>query len=601
MSDRKTIDFTAERNKRKGGGETGGGIGSVPDYMKILYGEEAVDHMESDEEGFFDDSEDVSLDAPAPKKKREAAEPRKKRALYGVQETDFDREDEFSEGDFGEGEDIIIDGVTAPADVKKSSKKKKELSPEAAEKAAIRAARKEERKKKSDQRLERAINEPMVKKPMGEKQRKSSTVKAIIVASVAAVLMIVFAVASIIGVTKNSVYQLSYVGEGEIVKKGHGEACFIRQGDVLKAESGGIFVPNVNEGDKVPAGYTVGYITDDEYVNDVLKLRNLEKVILSMQAMDGVTSAPDQSELAAAEESVSQYRQKLAEMAASGKLQECSDVMVQLTAALSYRNQIIIEAESGNSSVSSLQKERNELAKRLSSKMKPVKTQSAGVVSFSINGGEGLENDLYPNMEKQNEGYTVKTDNIKTDTVYIANTQVQSGQSVARVVTSQDYYVVMETAEDYTAYLGKKITVTSDDGKFNSTGKILSVTPVTGGGNSVIIKTNKSLRSSLDGAKNVSFEISRTSGYCVPLSALDDWDKPGHTARIAVVRAGVVKFVYVTVIDHDDEFAVIRNNVYSDSDIYYGDTPAEEDEPIFKANDCYIVNPKGIKEGQVIT
>ena len=35
MSDRRTIDFTAERNKRRGIEEQGADIGNVPDYMKI--------------------------------------------------------------------------------------------------------------------------------------------------------------------------------------------------------------------------------------------------------------------------------------------------------------------------------------------------------------------------------------------------------------------------------------------------------------------------------------------------------------------------------------------------------------------------------------
>jgi hypothetical protein len=36
--------------------------------------------------------------------------------------------------------------------------------------------------------------------------------------------------------------------------------------------------------------------------------------------------------------------------------------------------------------------------------------------------------------------------------------------------------------------------------------------------------------------------------------------------------------------------------------VYYGDELTEdENEPLFKANDCYIVNAGKVKEGQVIT
>lgn len=86
----------------------------------------------------------------------------------------------------------------------------------------------------------------------------------------------------------------------------------------------------------------------------------------------------------------------------------------------------------------------------------------------------------------------------------------------------------------------------------------------------------------------------------MPLTAPDDWDRAGRTARIALVRAGTVQFVYVTVVDTDAEYAIIKNNVYADSDIYYGDDPSDESEPVFKSGDCYIVNAKNVKEGQVI-
>lgn len=602
MSDRRTIDFTAERNKRRGIEEQGADIGNVPDYMKILYGEDAVDHMDDGVSSFFDEEEIEEPVAPVSVRPYKEPSQKKKKQLYGVQETDFDDDEDVFDG-LGEGEEIVFGGKKkgeegVSGEKKKKVKKTKEIS----EKKRRRMEKRLEKKKRDDERLERAINEPMVRKHMGDKERNKSAVKGIAVAAAAAVLMIVLAVVSIIGVSRNSTYKLSYISEGEIVKTGSGEACFIRTGDVLEATAEGVFVPNVNEGDKVPAGYVVGYITDDDYVNDVIKLRNLEKVILSMQNMEGFVGAVDQSELESAEAQILSLRKKLSDMAKEGRFENGGDLMVQLSAALNYKNQLIIEAESGEASVNSLQQERRELEKKLSSKMVPVESQIAGVVSFNITGSEYAENKVYPNIENPAEGFTVNTSGINNTAQYVANTKVQKGQLVARVITSQDYYIVMTTKEDYSTYAGRKITLTSGDGHFSAKGTILSVEQGNGTENTITVKTNRSLVESLAGVSTVSFEISRNTGYCVPLTALNDWDKPAHTARLAVVRAGIVRFVYVTVVDHDDEFAIIKNNVYSDSDVYYGDELTEdEQEPLFKANDCYIVNAGRVKEGQVIT
>ncbi len=581
MGDDKTIDFMAELDKRKG--ETYRDIEEdVPDYMKILYGEDASEHMvHKDEQVLF--TEDVPKQPePSSRRNTKAADgakvPAKKRSLYGAKETDFEALD-------------FEDGVP-----EKKPKKEKNIS----EAKTERSAKKAERKRKNDEKLERVINEPMVTKPMNAELHKGSVARGVLISVIAIVLIAVVAVVSVIGISRNSVYTLSYITEGDIVKKGDGNACFIRRGETLYASKSGTFVPNVNEGDKVAAGYIIGYVTDGSYVHDVEKLRNLDKVILSMQNMIGVTDSIDSSELETAENEIAELTQQLSQTAAAGRLTDCNDIMVRLAAALSYRNELLINADSGNASVAKLRDERNALAKRLSECASPVTAQQSGVVSFKISGSESAENDAFNALEAA-QGYALNVSALNKDGTITANTEVTSGQAVARVVTSQDYYVVVTADKDYSQHLGKNITLASNAGKYKATGRILSFAANGDGRYNIIIKTNKALKSSLEGATEISFDISQTSGFCVPLSALADWDKPGKTARIALVKAGTVQFVYVSVLDYDEEFAIIKNNAYAGTDIYYGDEPADESEAVFKANDCYVVNAQSVKEGQVIT
>ena len=577
MSDKK-IDFLAERDKRRGGvNGSGGESGGVPDYMKILYGENASEHMtatdETDYENFF--YEDGTAGEEEPELPESVPVQRKKSGgLYGgIQETDFETDE---------------DGFVTEDVQQRRKKDGKQQS-------------REERRRKSNEKLEAVINEPMVVPSMSEEKRKKGACRNIAAAVIAAVLMIAFAVVAVVGAKKNAGYTLAYITEGEIVNQGSGEVSFVRQGEILYAKNTGTFVPNVNEGDKVSAGYTLGYVADEDSVNDVVRLRNLDKVILSMQDTVGVTDSVDSTELETAEDNIDNYIKDLSDMSYNGRLTNCNDLLVQLTAMLNYRNELIINTESSNSSVSELQKEREALADSLESRMKPVVAEGAGIVTFCMSGCEDSENTVFTAF-KDNASYAVDASSIKTETKYTANTEVQNGQAIARVVTSQEYYIIVTSDVDYSASLGKSVTVSANNGKFCAKGSILSFSVNTDGRYNMIIRTNKGLRASLEGAAGVTFEISRSSGYCVPLSALTDWDKPGKTARLAVVKAGMVRFVYVSVKDYDDEFAIIENSYYSSTDVYYGEEETDSEiEPVFEANDWYVVNADGVTEGQVIT
>ena len=84
--------------------------------------------------------------------------------------------------------------------------------------------------------------------------------------------------------------------------------------------------------------------------------------------------------------------------------------------------------------------------------------------------------------------------------------------------------------------------------------------------------------------------LSGTSGMKVPLKCLTEWDAPEITARIAIVRSGIVQYVHVQVLAKDNEYAVISSHSL------YDDTGTK-----VRLNDIYVVNYKSVYEGQVMS
>lgn len=246
-----------------------------------------------------------------------------------------------------------------------------------------------------EEKLEKKLNEPIREASVSDSRRRRGIVFQVAFAAVIAVLVLAVAVSAIIKASHGTTYELAYMSTGELVKKGSAKAVFVRQGEILTAAGKGTFIPNVREGDRVNVGYVVGYITQDEYVADLKKLQSIDKVILSLQEKEALSDGFDIPELDNADRDIAEFKNQLTDMAVKGKLADCGDVILALNAALEYRNELIINAETGNSSVSQLQNQREALAAALEKNMTPVKAPQSGIVSFYIDGNEASENNAF--------------------------------------------------------------------------------------------------------------------------------------------------------------------------------------------------------------
>ena len=603
--DKRKIDFTAERERRRNNSfpageeseiseefsaresaqeEFSAEPGDIPEYLKILYGADAARHMYERESPV---TAETASSGPAAVRRNQNT------GIYG----EYDGADDAEAEDFDDDADVFEDDENVPEEEEEDADDFSEEPPKP-------LSEREKRKRLREAKLDEKLREPIRPMSMDRKKRKRNAMVQLAAILLIAAVIIAVIISAVSGATRNSVYNLSYITMGDLVKSGSADAFYVRQNEVLTAESGGVFVPNVNEGDRVSAGYIIGYITKDEYVSDLTQLRNLDRVILSMQSISGLSPEMDVSKLEAAEAEVAAAKKELTQLSVTGNLEDCSDILVKLTAALNYYNDLLINADTDNASVSQLQKDREVLAARLENNMIPVTAVQSGIVSFYITGRESAENTVYQQLSANVPGdlsaFTSGTD-LGSEPVFTVNKEVGSGEAVAKIITSQEYYIVLNTDEDYTDYLGKRISLAPANGRYSVSGTIYGLNSISGG-KTLVVKASKSLRASLAGSgAHMLFDVSKTEGYRVPLTALGDWDKTGRTARIALVKANTVKFVYVTVVDTDENFAIIRNNSFAGTDVYYGDEPADENEPVFRANDCYIINAGNVKEGQIIT
>ena len=418
--------------------------------------------------------------------------------------------------------------------------------------------------------------------------------------------LVAIATALVIGnsIIKNldfGTYSLGYVTYGEVAGTGEGTAYFARSSDALYSPADGIFISSRDEGEHVEAGGVVGYISTEEYKGVVARLDQINATILALSGLGDGTDAAGDPELDELNAELESLKRQLSDAGADGSLSEVGEITRRVNDILARRNEILTGMAEDNDNIVSLKREKQELEAVIREKLVPVNTPKAGVVSYYISDTDNIENEFYEKLSAADETASVRSATLLDNAGVVSklNEAVVTGDKICRIISNQDYYVIL-ALKDPVEDPGNIITLRSEDLVYQSSGTLQEIDF---GDGFLIINTMRGLKSSLR-SKNVpvSFDINKTTGLCVPMSALTDIDKNHATARLALVKAGYVQFVYVGIVAYDDEKAIINAAPFNDSEVVYngGEPTDETDELVITAGDCFVVEARKVRNGQQI-
>lgn len=213
--------------------------------------------------------------------------------------------------------------------------------------------------------------------------------------------------------------------------------------------------------------------------------------------------------------------------------------------------------------------------------MHKITTANAGVVSFHVDEAIGLFDTMDIKGVCQSELAILDTKISNT-----ANKNVSYGEVVARITPGVSYYIAIDTDKLDGFEEGETVTVKARDRKYETNAKIVSVNE-----DVAILETSSALASCVSKRSvEVDVILQHQEGMKVPLRCLSDWDEAKVTARIALVRANFVEYVYVNVLARNDEYAIISSKTKFDDDTTQG----------VKYNDIFVVNHEKVKEGEVV-
>ena len=395
-----------------------------------------------------------------------------------------------------------------------------------------------------------------------------------------AVILLVLVVNITQGKLDNRI-RTNYVKHGVIEKKVSGIAYFLREEIKITASHSGRLVPVVSEGEKVGVGQVIAYIVSEgmeEYLNE---LRKIEQRISTAQNSKGESEALISEDVSVIDEEIERIRNEIAICSMKGNMYSFLNLKRELDSLFEMRNELTMNAESKDAYIQSLQQKRVELQNLLNGKMHKITTANAGVVSFHVDEAIGLFDTMDIKGVCQSELAILDTKISNT-----ANKNVSYGEVVARITPGVSYYIAIDTDKLDGFEEGETVTVKARDRKYETNAKIVSVNE-----DVAILETSSALASCVSKRSvEVDVILQHQEGMKVPLRCLSDWDEAKVTARIALVRANFVEYVYVNVLARNDEYAIISSKTKFDDDTTQG----------VKYNDIFVVNHEKVKEGEVV-
>lgn len=384
--------------------------------------------------------------------------------------------------------------------------------------------------------------------------------------------------------------------ETEIVKYGSVENTIRTEALIVRSESTvalpqGVEVSyKVNEGDKVSIGRKLlEIIKGNQADSDIeLKIKQLDERINEVKQSDAGNNffSGDKEKI---EGQISEKVTELKEIARSGNLENLKSVRDDLSSNLYKKSLVYGSGSFFGKNLEQLQKEKATLEGIFNNSIDVIYAQSAGMVSFSIDGYEQI---LTPANIK-----SFKLSSIKE----IMNTaegkkagKEKAAASGVKLVDNYEWYTCSIIDEELAKGLkeGKAVQLRFGElGNSQVNGEIYGISPPEGGSCLVVIKITeyvngfyKHRMSSMDIVKDYN------EGFTVSTKAIVVKD---NIKGVYVLKSGMVKFVPVAVMAEQGETCLVRN-------LSKGDSNYKAGYEALRIFDEIITTTGKVKENQVL-
>lgn len=360
----------------------------------------------------------------------------------------------------------------------------------------------------------------------------------------------------------------------------------IRNEEVLKSQFEGKYIPQVSEGERVPANYRVATILKKSSIDLLEKLKDLDAKILENSKSE--SSSLFSYDIVKIDNQIDQKVRNIIEESNNNNLLCLNDTINNINELMQKKATIVSGMDTKDAYVNSLKKERKQLQEQINTSTMDIKTKYSGIVSYNV---DSLEEILNPKAIDKLTPAFINSVDVKGAANKLNVKDVEMNKPFARIIKDNEYYVAVVLDSQEAEYFkeGDLINVRINDiGKIIYDQTIMYKSPESERKQVVIVKLDRYV-SETAGMRKISIDLikSLNEGLKVPMKSLKGINTQEMNAKIVLVRANCAIVREVKILGMNSEFAIICDL-------------NENDRSIVSLYDTYIINPENIEEGQII-
>ncbi|HEX3029420.1 MAG TPA: HlyD family efflux transporter periplasmic adaptor subunit [Clostridia bacterium] len=373
---------------------------------------------------------------------------------------------------------------------------------------------------------------------------------------------------------------------GSIEYSINADAYLIRDEEVINSPFEGTYIPTINEGEKSPSNFTIATVlnSNSRKLLDQLKQNDQKIINAQMQKMENKNFFSE--DIKKLDGEIKGHIKTVIEKMNENDISQLKDEKTKIDELIKKKATIIGDIGTPNAYITSLNREKQRLQQLINQNTKNIVIKESGVVSYFI---DGYETELNTKgIRELTPQYLEKIKSVETQINNNRSTDV--GKPFAKLIKNIKYDMVVPLDTNKTDALdeGDYISVRINDiGKLVD-GKVIYKSAGIQGKSIIAIETDQALSETAGMRKiNVDLVLKSFEGYKVPISCLRKIKTGKGTAKIMLVKAGTSRIKEVRIVGKDSEYAIIENLDKLDR---YG----------VKLYDYYVLDPRNIKEGQLI-
>jgi hypothetical protein len=373
---------------------------------------------------------------------------------------------------------------------------------------------------------------------------------------------------------------IAIIGNGTIIDSIKAEGLVVRDDNLFSMPFSGVYLKEASEGERIPAGFKIASIVEENFKGKFRELEALEAEILSRKKDGDINSGIFTKDLLQVEEHIKAGVQDIALMVSKGSLENLQSVIKEIENYSDYRDEIISGSSSPDAYTEELERQYEVLEQSLSGKITELYTNAPGYISYWVDGFEDVYN-------------TRNIGGIGTDALKEAIRQggdresAESGGAFARLSTGNYYTIafVLDKKDSQKLIDRGTAKLVIDDMGIEFKVDIIEFGEENDDEVCVFFKTNSKLNE-LASVRTISAEIIfyEYTGLIVPKKSLVNMDAyPVRQVELAKVQDNWVRFIEVKVIAEGGGNVIIES-------------PDGE----LNLFDYYVLRPKRVEEGQVV-